>query len=102
MLSDYVDPATYTQEELTKEKAFINAIRGQIGKYSIPIDYIEVKTLRDIQTALAKYNKQKTVIFNWCETLDGTDTEATDVTKYLEKKYFILKFKLWISNLKLT
>ena len=89
MLSDYVDPATYTQEELIKEKAFINAIRGQIGKYSIPIDYIEVKTLRDIQTALAKYNKQKTVIFNWCETLDGTDTEATDVTKYLEKKYFI-------------
>lgn len=88
MISDYVNPATYTQEEIADEIKFIELIKNEILETGTEFEYIEIKNLNELEESLAKFKKDNVVIFNWCEYLEEKDDTAHLITEYLESKHF--------------
>lgn len=89
MISDYVDPSTYTKKELADENNFIRLLSKEIQAEGVDFDYLEVTTLDDINSGLKKYDKKDTVVFNWCEYLSQQEDTAWLVTRYLEANNYV-------------
>ncbi len=85
MLSDYVDPASYTIEEYEEEQELINRVENDIKEYDIDYKYIEIKETRDLEKLLNKIDRDNTIIFNWCEEINEGTNSGHEVTKLLEK-----------------
>ncbi len=89
MISDYVNPSSYTKKELADETTFIANLTNQIRATGNQFDYIEVGTLNDLHKALKKYDKKETVVFNWCEFVGEKENTAHLITEYLESHNYI-------------
>lgn len=89
MISDYVNPVTYSHIELTDEMKFLKLIPKHIANHGINFTYLEVKTLNELNRALQKLDRTKVVIFNWCEFLEEQEDTGHLVTELLEKLGFI-------------
>jgi D-alanine-D-alanine ligase len=88
MISDYVDVG-YDAEDQEEEKGFLQKIKSDLGKYAIPFYFVEVKNLQELETELSKFNKEKTVVFNWCEELDQKTNTGYLVSEFLEKDGYV-------------
>lgn len=89
IISDYVNPKEYSNQELEEENNFIDAIKREINTYDVQVDYLEVKTLGDLKNSLKKFKTNEVVIFNWCEFLEEKENTAHLVTDFLETNGFI-------------
>lgn len=89
MISDYVDLKTYSQIELYDEIRFLKMLPKQIAKHGIGFTYLEVTTLKELKCELKKYDKNKVVIFNWCDYLEGKEHTDYLVTDLLDKMDFV-------------
>ena len=89
MISDYVDPQSYTKQEWNEEVKLINIIKREIKELETEFEYLEIKNLTDLKKSLKKYNKNEVVIFNWCEFLEEKEDTEYLVTEYLESQSFI-------------
>lgn len=89
IISDYVDPLTYSKSELNDEARFIHTIKKEMDEYGVRSEYLEVRTLNNLKTALEKFNKDDVVIFNWCEFIEEKEGTAYLVAEFLEKAGYV-------------
>ncbi|MBU0649812.1 hypothetical protein KJ605_03085 [Patescibacteria group bacterium] len=89
VISDYVDPEIYSAIELKDEIKFLADVEDQIKMHGLAYEYVEVKNQDELLATLAKHPVEQTVIFNWCEYLDGQEDTDRIVTKLLDDRGFV-------------
>lgn len=89
MISDFVDSSEYLLGELEPENELINLFKSGMKDLGADFRYVEVKTLDDLDKALKGCNRYNSIIFNWCEEIEGKHNSSYLVTEYLDKKNLI-------------
>ncbi len=84
MISDYISEA-YDEDDLKIEKDFLKTVKKDLNKYGINFFFLEVENIKELEQKLKKFNKDKVVIFNWCEEINGKTNSAHIVTDYWDK-----------------
>ena len=76
---------TYTSDETIAELKYLDTLKAQIAEYGVKMIFEEVDTEADLIQLLANYDKDKVIIFNWCERLYNREgTEGKPVRIYEE------------------
>lgn len=88
MISDFVDEG-YDADDLKKEKMFLEEVENELKKHGIGFSFFEFKTLEELDVQLKKFERDRTVIFNWAEEIYGKPNTGAEITKYLDKNGWI-------------
>lgn len=83
MISDYVTEG-YDKEDILQEKKFLKSITDELKVYGINFSLVEIKDISELEEKLAKYDKDKIVIFNWAEEVTDKPNTGHLITKFLE------------------
>jgi D-alanine-D-alanine ligase len=83
MISDFVDSG-YDKKDWEEEKIFLNQVENDLKKMGIAFSLIEIKNIEDLKTSLAKFDKEKIVIFNWAEELHNKPNTGYVITKFFD------------------
>ena len=78
----------WTQEEVDEGFNNIKTLETQILEKGINATTYFVSTSKELEKVLRKYDPAKTVIFNWCEELDGVNNSFHLAPQLLEKNGF--------------
>ena len=83
MISDFVDSG-YDKKDLEEEKIFLSDVENDLKKMGIEFSLIEIKNIEDLKSSLAKFDKEKIVIFNWAEELYNKPNTGYVITRYFD------------------
>jgi len=88
MISDFTDES-YDIEDKEEEKTFLSQIIQNLIDLGVKFHFTEARTLNELSKKLSRYDKNKIVIFNWCEEIYGHPNTNYLVTEFLEKGKYI-------------
>lgn len=95
MISDFVEPNEFPKTIQEWQIWFIDNVERDFKKINKEFNteyefyFIEVKSMDELAKELAKFDKNDTVIFNWCEEIPGQINTSHDVAKFLENNKYI-------------
>ncbi len=89
MISDFVDPSEYLPGELEPENELIDLFKSGMKDLNVDFEYVEVKTFDDLDKVLEGCTKNNSIIFNWCEEIEGKHNSSHLVSEYLDKRGLI-------------
>jgi len=82
MVSDFISDS-YDEFDKKEEENLLKLIKKDLSVHKIKFHFVEVKNKKDLHKQISKFDKDKVVIFNWCEAFDEKPN-----TEYLATKYF--------------
>ncbi len=83
MISDFVDG--WREQDKENEQELLTKIRKECADYRVGFDFIEVKNLKELEEKLSVFDKEKIVIFNWCEDVYESPENEHLIPEFLEK-----------------
>lgn len=79
---------SYADFEKEYEKKYLAKLFKEIKAHNVNVMIEEVLDANELRQILSKYDKDKVIIFNWCERFNNTDGTETHVTKVYEELGF--------------
>ena len=87
MISDYVED--YDETDKSNDETYLKLLQKELKAENIEFEYIESKSLEELEKALNKFDKNEIVIFNWFEEIPNIPNSGPQVIKFLEDKNYI-------------
>ncbi len=87
MISDYVED--YDEIDKSRDKIYLTLLKKELKAENIEFEYIESKSLEELEKTLSKFDKNEIVIFNWFEEIPDIPNSGPQVIKFLEDRNYV-------------